>query len=490
MARRPITNPLEYLGMARRRWVWILVPLLVIAGLTAAIARKLPKTYTSTSLILVEPQKVPADFVKPTVSGDVALRLESIEEQILSRTELTKLIKKYGLYLGKRLTEDGQVSAMLSDVQVDPVMDPSHPERPTMTAFRISYSGNDPAVAQQVTAELANEFITGNLNSRAQQAVGTETFIDGALQQASQNLQTLQTQLKDLKNAYMGSLPEQQQANLTVLGQLQTEQQDNSDALARAQQQKTYLNSLTSAVASLAPPAATKMSSPLEVQLRQSQAELATAERLYTPVHPDVVRLKAQVAALTQQVDEQKAADAAAAKTAADAKPAEAPQVQGQIAVIDQEIKQRTQDQKTVQAKIAALNLRIERLPEVEEKLSNLQNAYDVAKANYTALLEKKQAANMGAAMEQQAEGEEFRIMDPANLPQKPTSPNLLEIDGMGAVAGLLLGLGLAWMAEARDGVVRLEADVLFYTQVPMLAIVPQLGGGIVRALPAGERKG
>src|SRR6185437_4644884 len=256
MARRPITNPLEYLHMARRRWIWILVPLVLVAGITAVIARKLPKTYTSTSLILVEPQKVPADFVKPTVSGDVALRLESIEEQILSRTELTKLIKKYGLYLGKGLTEDGQVTAMLSDVQVDPVMDPSHPERPPMPAFRISYSSYDPSLAQQVTGELANEFITGNLNSRAQQAVGTETFIDGALQQESQNLQTLQTQLKDLKSSYMGSLPEQQQANLTVLGQLQTQLQENADALARAQQQKTYLTSLTSAVNSLAAPAA------------------------------------------------------------------------------------------------------------------------------------------------------------------------------------------------------------------------------------------
>jgi len=490
MARRPITNPIEYLQMARRRWLWIVVPLVLIAGITAVIARRLPKEYKSTSLILVEPQKVPADFVKPTVSGDVALRLESIEEQILSRTQLTQLIQKYALYQGHHYSEDQQVTAMLGDVTVLPVMDPAHPERPTMTAFRISYTNPDPNIAQQVTRELANEFINENLKSRANQAQGTETFIDGELQQSSQALQTLQTQLKNLKDSYMGSLPEQQQANLSVLAQLQAEQQENSDALARAQQQKTYLNSLTSALASLAPPAAANLPSPLELQLSQSQTELSTAERLYTPAHPDVVRLKAQVAALTQQVDEQKAADAKAAKAAAAAKPADAPQVQGQIAVIDQEIKQRTQDQKTVQAKIAALNQRIERLPEVEEKLSNLQNAYDVAKADYTTLLEKKQAANMGTAMEQQGGGEEFRIMDPANLPQKPTSPNQLQIDLMGALGGLALGLALAWILDIRDSAVRSEADVLFYTQVPMLAIVPQLSGGIVRALPAGERKG
>ena len=109
----------------------------------------------------------------------------------------------------------------------------------------------------------------------------------------------------------------------------------------------------------------------------------------------------------------------------------------------------------------------------MEEKLSNLQNNYDVAKANYTALLEKKSAAATAAAMEQQAEGEEFRIVDPANLPELPSSPQMMRIDLIGGVAGVMLGLGLGFLMEMRDPVVRCEADVAFYTQAPVLVALP-----------------
>ncbi|HUX66434.1 MAG TPA: GNVR domain-containing protein [Terriglobales bacterium] len=501
MARRPIA-PIEYLQIAGRRWLWIAVPTVLISGATVLIARKLPKLYSSEALILVEQQKVPTNFVKPTVSSNVAQRLESIQEQILSRTQLSQIIQKYGLYQHVGLTQDQQVTQMLADITVTPILNPDQ-RNADVSAIRVSYQGSDPELAQEVTAELSNLFISENLKSRAQQAQGTEGFIDGQLNQASQQLQTLQAQLRQVKSAYMGSLPEQEGANLQVLSQLQTDLQADADDLARAQQQKTYLSSLDAAVAGLGPAAAAAgqpaMPSQAEQQLHQAQVALAVAEQEYTPEYPDVIRLKAQVKALQQQVDEAKAktkveaeaknrvAGKAGAKPGAKSSDALPPQEKGQIAVLDQEIQQRVADQKTTQAKIANLQARIERLPEVEEKLSNLQNAYDVAKANYTKLLEEKQAAGMGAAMEQQAEGQEFRIVDPANLPQKPSSPNLLQTDLLGGVAGLMVGLGLGLWTEMRDHVARNEADVTYYTQVPILAVLPLLPKAVLALPPVGE---
>ncbi|MGH9519042.1 MAG: hypothetical protein ACRD2D_05305, partial [Terriglobales bacterium] len=351
----------------------------------------------------------------------------------------------------------------------------------------------DPTLAQEVTRDLSNLFISENLKSRAAQALGTESFIDGQVQQASLTLQTLQTQLRDLKSQYMGSLPEQQGANLQVLGQLQTVLQADADDLARAQQQKTYLTSLAEAVSNAGPAAVLAASgqlTPAEQQLTKAKSDLAIAQQMYTPEHPAVIRLQAQVAALEKQAASETAAAAAPAKPGpkAAAAPKLTPQVQSQITVLDQEIKQRLQDQKDAKAKIAAIQGRIERLPEVEEKLSNLQNAYTVAKANYTALLEKKSAAATGAAMEQQAEGEEFRLVDPANLPQKPVSPNIPRIELMGVVGALLVGVGLAFVMEMRDAVVRNEADVAFYTELPMLAALPRLRLLAPRALARAKR--
>lgn len=483
MARRPITNPMEYVQAARRRWIWILIPTLVISALTVVIAHKLPKLYASSALIVVEQQRVPKNFVQSTVSSNVAQRLENIEEQILSRTQLSQIIQRYGLYQHQSLTADGQVTLMLADITVTPIIDTNQRDA-DVSAFRIAYQGPDPVLAQEVTRDLSNLFISENLKSRAAQALGTESFIDGQVQQASQTLQTLQGQLRDLKSQYMGSLPEQQGANLQVLSQLQTVLQADADDLARAQQQKTYLTSMAEAVNSANPAAllaASGQPSPAEQQLTKAKSDLAIAQQMYTPEHPAVIRLQAQVAALEKQVAAEKAA-AAPSPASASSKAAKAtgspkltPQVQSQITVLDEEIAQRLQEQKDTRAKIATIQSRIERLPEVEEKLSNLQNAYTVAKTNYTSLLEKKSAAATGAAMEQQAEGEEFKLVDPANLPQKPVSPNIVRIELMGVTGALLIGLGFAFVMEMRDAVVRNEADVTYYTELPMLAALPRL---------------
>ena len=475
MPRRPISSPLEYLQIARRRWIWIVVPTVVISGLVVAGARKLPKMYQSEALILVEPQKVPADFVKPTVSGDVSQRLESIEEQILSRTQLGQIIQKYGLYRDSGLTPDGEVARMQDDIAVTPIINPAQRDA-QVTAFKITYQGGDPVLAQQVTSDLSALFISENLKARAQQAQGTEAFIDSRLSDADQQLQTVATQLRELKSSYMGSLPEQETANLQVMSQLQAVVQSDAEALAQAQQQKTYLTSLNQAVDGIAsaytPPAAP---SAAEQALRKAQSDLAVAEQMYTPQHPDVIRLKAQVKALELQVKGSASAPSAQAKTSPAGTPQLSPQVRGQIALLNEEIQQRTKNQAATQAKIAQMQTRLERLPEVEEKLSNLTTAYNAAKANDDSLRQKKDAASMAAAMEQQAEGEEFRIVDPASLPQVPISPNLPRIDGMGAVGGLLLGVALAGVVEMRDPVIRSEADVVFYTQVPMLAVLPDI---------------
>lgn len=491
MPRRPIANPAEYLNIARRRWAWIVIPALVIAAATAAAIRKLPRMYKSSALILIEPQRVPTDMVQPTVSGSVMDRLEYIQEQILSRTQLSEIIQRYGLYRNQGLTPEEQVEKMRTDIAVLPVIDPNGGARANVPAFRIQYEASDPVLTQQVTHELSTLFISENLKTRSQQAQGTEQFIGSQVQQASQTLQGLENQLKTLKSQYMGSLPQQQSANLQVLGQLQAVLQADDDSIARAQQQKSYLTSLAQAVSSMGGQTVVGAApTPVELQLRQAKAALAQAEQLYTPQYPEVIRLKAEVAALTSQLPAPAKPEKGKGKTAAAADSNLPPQLQGQVKVLDEEIAHRQKDEAATRAKITELQARVERLPEVEEKLANVQNAYDVAKANYTSLLLKQQAAQTGAAMEQQAEGEEFKIVDPANLPLKPSSPNVDQILLLGCLGGLGVGLALGYGAEMRDAVVRGELDLAYYVPAPMMAELPRLRPPSARkALPAAGRE-
>jgi polysaccharide chain length determinant protein (PEP-CTERM system associated) len=464
----------------RRKW-WLLIPAVVVSCLTVLVVHHLPRMYQSETMILVEPQKVPADFVKPTVSSDIASRLQAISEVILSRTRLAQIIQKYSLYpQEQKLTETQLVDRMRKDIDVTTIVDTNERD-PKIGGFRITYTGPDPVLVQQVTRELASLFIQENVQTRAQQALGTKSFIDSEVQKATQQLQQDENELRNLKLQYMGSLPEQEGANLQELGQLQTMLQTNADATARAEQQKTYLTSLMQAVSQ--PVAAEAAPSPLATQLQQKEVELATAEKRYQPDYPDVVRLKTEVAALRTQI--RSSAKGPVNKTA---NGATIVQMQGQIHQLDQEIAQRKKKQTEIEARIHSMQTRVERLPEVEEKLAGVQREYATAKANYVSLLQKQDAAAMAAAMEQQAEGEEFRLVDPANLPEVPVTPNVPKLDLFGVMGGLTLGGVLAFAVEMADSSVRNERDLEHYLGSAPLALIPELTDEEGRSTPRWRR--
>ena len=467
--RRAPGSVYDFVNLALRRKWWLLIPAVVISCLTVLIVHHLPRMYQSETMILVEPQKVPADFVKPTVSSDIASRLQAISEVILSRTRLAQIIQKYGLYPEEhgKLTETQLVERMRKDIDVTTIVDTNERD-PKIGGFRITYTGPDPELVQQVTRELASLFIQENVQTRAQQALGTKNFIDSEVQKATQQLQQDENELRNLKLQYMGSLPEQEGANLQELGQLQTMLQTNSDAIARAEQQKTYLSSLIQAVSQ--PVAAEAAPSPLATELQHEEVALAAAEKRYQPDYPDVIRLKGEVAALRAQI--RTSAKGPVAKASNGASVA---QMQGQIRSLDQEIAQRQKTQKQIEDRIHGMQARVERLPEVEEKLAGVQREYDTAKENYVSLLQKQDAAAMAAAMEQQAEGEEFRLVDPANLPQVPVTPNVPKLDLLGVMGGLTLGGVLAFAVEMADSSVRNERDLEHYLGSVPLALIPEL---------------
>jgi polysaccharide chain length determinant protein (PEP-CTERM system associated) len=467
----------------RRRW-WVIIPFVLISGGTTTVVSKLPKTYLSKTTILVEPQKVPSDFVKPTVTTDVNNRLQIISQEILSRTHLQRIIDELGLYRneptidrilnvlfheGKR-TQEEIVDAMRKDITVETVAD-EQDRNHTLGAFKISYQGYDPALVQQVTRELAALFIEENVKVREQEAQGTTHFIDDELEKARLSLEAQEKRLKDFKAAHMGRLPEQQEANLQLLGQLQVALQVNGDALARAQSQKTYQESLLTAVtAREAQPLTPLGQSELDVR----REELKQAEAKYTPLHPDVIELREEVKQLGQSVTTP-GNPAKNPPTLAPSRDLAPDQIRGQIALLDDEIKRRTQQDREIEKRIKDMVARVEALPAVEQQLSELDRDYEISKMNYKSLLEKKNASAMAAEMEMRAEGEQFRVLDPANYPEKPYKPNVAQLSLLGVLGGILCGCALGLFVEFQDRSIRSAEDAAFYLATPALATLPLL---------------
>jgi polysaccharide biosynthesis transport protein len=464
MKKRPLTQLSDYIDLVTRRKWWIIIPALVVPLLVFCVGRKLPKVYKSETLILVAPQKVPTDYVKPTVNGDVSDRLQTLSQQILSRTRLDAVIDEFNLYpqMKKTTTRDQVVERMRSDITVEIVADP-RPERRSIGAFRISYMGSDPAVVQAVVQRLSSLFISENLKAREMQANGTTAFIEDALAQTKAKLADQEDAIRKFKAQNMGSLPEQEQANLTVLSQLQASLQSASDDMGRAEQQRVYLESMLAAYDKAGP---SGKSSGLPKRLEDLRSQLAVAEQMYTPQHPDVIRLKHDVAAVEAQI-------ANSHGSAADE-----PDVnRSQLTAIRQEIAAKKAKKAQIEQQIERVQGHIAMLPSVEMRFADLNRDYETTKAQYKTLLEKKDSSLLAADMEKRAEGEQFQVLDPANYPQTPIKPDLAQLNAMGLLGGIGLGLGLAFLSHMRDNRIHSMADLEYYLNVPLLAQIPRIAG-------------
>jgi succinoglycan biosynthesis transport protein ExoP len=417
-------------------------------------------------MIQVNPQKVPEKYVQSTVSTDITDRLQNISQEILSRTRLQKIIDQFGLYRDhpNGMTQEDIIEMMRKDIVVKVEEDGSNPNRQkTSAAFKISYTGKDPALVQQVTRQIASLFIEENLKVREQQAEGTSEFITGELEKARKALQFQEDRIKAFKGRYMGSLPEQQTANLAVLGQMQGMLQANNDAITRLQQQKTYLDSVLEAMDKTKAPS-TK--SGLQGELDARRAELVAAEQKYTPDHPDVKRLRGEVKAL-----EAKASSLAALEPPTGAN--EPGSIKAQLSAVQTELKERNGRQREMENRIRSVQGRIELLPAVEQQFAEIDRDYATSKSNYQSLLEKQNSSSMAAEMERHAKGEQFRILDPAGYPEKPFKPNLLQLNLMGLLGGLGLGVGLALLFEMKDPSLHDEKDLAFQVPVKVLGTMP-----------------
>ncbi len=481
---------------ARRRWSFLL-PCCVI-GLAGAVAAYVwPLKYQSDSLILIEQQKVPSQYVKPNVVSDLQSRLDTMTQQILSRTRLQKLIEDFHLYAGERNKEtmDDLVDKMRGNIFVQPVQIPGRQDQ--LTAFHISYISRSPDTAQRVTNELTSLFIEYNLRTRAEDSASTTAFLRTELQAAADELSTQEHRLQDFKMKNLGALPEQFEANLQVMASLESQLQAVTNELQRAEQQKVYLISIRSEYEAIGRAAGgrgmlvagtdgTHRSSDLanaEATLRDLKKRYESLTGQYTSEFPDVITTKKEIAHWESVVADLKTA---AAKSPASPSPSPAqgpapdPGVSPAIAdatshlkAIDLEIAAQKRDQMMLQKQIALMQDRLKETPLLEQQFAEISRDCDNARLNYQSLLQKQQQSELATQLEQRQQGEQFRVLDPAKRPDKAMPPNRLQIVLIGWVLGVIGGFGWVVLREFLDSTIRGKSDLELRTQVPILACIP-----------------
>jgi succinoglycan biosynthesis transport protein ExoP len=479
MVRKPPSDFSQITGLLSRRKLWILIPLLVVPPVIYVGSHFLPRQYTSQTMILVDPQKIPVEYVKATVTSDVTDRLQTISEEVMSRTRLETIAQETELYRDIRAKGgmDQVVAAMRKDITVDVIKGAN--DKTPVDGFKISYVASNPALAQKVTEKIADLFIAENLKERDQDAQGTESFIEDQLAKARIDLTAQEQKISAFKASHLGSLPEQENANLSMIGEYQSLEQANSEAIDRANQQKTYLQSMLNVSGGGKSATAAAAPTDLQLQLQTAEQQLATARQSYTEEYPDVVRLREQVAQLQQEVKHQ---PKNAPRVLSASGPNVSQQLESQLLSIQQEIKSRTARQAMLEGQTARLQGNVEGLPTVQSDFESLNRDYTEMQKNYESLLEKEQASGMAAELEHHNQSERFRILDPAGLPTAPSSPNLLLINGGGLAFALILGIVLAVVVDMRDGTMHNADEAEEYLSAPLIIALPTITLGPARS--------
>src|ERR1700751_5339196 len=423
----------DYVDILRRRW-WLVAALALLgAGAGYGTAHFLPKRYTSQTLVLVEQPTVPGDYVKPVITQDVNQRLATMQQQILSRTRLEPVIQQFGLFAKdiKDVSMEDLVQRLRDAIIVAPLRAMSGTAGQQLPGFNIAELFDDPHLAQQICSTITFMFVEENLKLRQELSDQTTQFLGKQLEDAKSKLDDQDAKLAAFKRLHIGSLPDESQTNLSVLTGLNTQLDAVTQALGRAQQDKGFAESvlaqhLAAWQASQVVPNGPNPDS-LERQLTAQEQQLSQLQSKYTDDHPDVIKAKSDIETLKNKIAHAQGGEKTAPADGPTKSAVEPPEIQNlraQIFQLEQGIKQRTAQQEEIQRQIKLYQARVESSPAIEQEYKELTRDYQTALAFYNDLLIKRDQSSMANDLERRQQGEQFQVLDPANLPDKPSFPN------------------------------------------------------------------
>jgi polysaccharide chain length determinant protein (PEP-CTERM system associated) len=489
---------LRMVEIVRRRKLIAAAACATILAAAASFALYLPDLYRATALVLVE-RTISESIIRTPVSGELESRLYVIKQEILSRDRLTELIDRFNLY--PALRQRAGSADVLSQARNDIVVEPAGPEqvsgRTKTVSFTLSYTGDNRDTVAEVTNAVAAFYVRQNDRMRSDEAIHTTQFLRTQLADAKKQLDRHETAMRDYTARYTGELPQQVGVNLATLERLNTQLRLNGEQQIRIIEQRDRLfDGLrdTGVIARVA--AGDADVSPVSLDrlrvIDEQKQKLSQAETQFTARHPDVVRLREQLAAMEREHEQAEAAErrtrqreeAAASASAITDPAAPTPQFRRRtMESLEAELTKLRLDEGGVRQTIGSFEQRLESSPQRQQEYQTITRDYNAAKDLYDSLLRRYDEAQLTESMETDRAGERFRVLEPALPPEGPAAPNRIRL----LVMGLLLacaGAAAAVLArEQFDTGFHTVDDVRAFTTVPVLVSIPPIG-----PVPTGRR--
>ena len=471
---------------SRRKWLAILAFAAPMAA-AASLITFLPNLYRSTATVLVDRQQIPETFVRSTVTSALETRLQTISQEILSRSRLEALISRFALYpdLRTQVPSEEVIKRMRGDIKLELKGIELKGASQATVAFTISYQGSEPGTVSLVTNTLASFYIEENLKARERQATGTAEFLKVQLEETKKRLDDQEQRVSEFKRRYLGELPQQMETNLATLERLHAQIRLNADTQTRAAERRQALSSQLAEAESLLAtppgmpggPAAPAESS--ELRLTRLKEDLTRLRTQFSEKYPDVVLLAGEIAALEREV-----ADAKAREPKAEEKQAPPPatpltpyvlRLKEALSEVETEIRILKNDDKRLHDGIAAYQARVENVPRREQEFRELSRDYDSTRELYNSLLKRYEEAQLAESMEQRQKGEQFRVLDPAIPNSEPAAPNRFRLLLMALMGSLGLAVGAVVLAERVDTSFHTVDDLRAFSPVPVLVSIPRI---------------
>ena len=539
----------DYLGILRRRRALILTVFVVLFAAAVVVAIALPPVYRSTATILIKEQEIPQEFVRSTVTSFADERIQVISQQVMTRSTLLELVDKYGLYGNARQRETSEeiLDRMRRDIKLTPISAEvtdrrtGSPVKSTI-AFSLSYDSEIAANAQKIANELTTLYLNENVKNRQQKAAETTSFLDEELARAGAHISELEQKLSAFKLRNQGRLPESTLANqvgsertnaeiqrieretvfleerkmslqaqladtkLTtpIVGTAGNTLLEPEDRLRSLQAQLTTLTGtysddhpdvkrLKREIATLkAETGLREEATDRETRLAELQVQLSNLRQKYADDHPDVVRLKRALAAIEQAVRAGPETSAGKADLLLRARKPDNPvyiNLKAQIDTVGSQIEALRSERETLRNRLAQLDMRVSQTPEVEREYLELARDMDSSRASFRELRDKQTKAQIAEQLERGRKAERFTLIEPPIFPEKPYRPNRVVIVIMGLLLAVVGAAGAAVLREAVDQTVHGARDVVRVMQVPVLAILPQLPSPVLAERHASMRR-
>jgi polysaccharide chain length determinant protein (PEP-CTERM system associated) len=477
-------GPDDILRIIRKRWWIAIIPTVLALGVAAIYAYTLPNRFRSETLIMVTPQQIPGEYVRTFSTQRIEDRLAALQQQILSRTRLERVIGDFNLYPAQRrqMPMEDVIEIMRKDIEARAIRG---------DVFALRYTSSNARSAKEVTERLASMFIDENLRNRMSTADSTSQFLQAQLEDTRKKLEAIERQRAEFRQRYMGQLPDQVTSNLAVVNSTQMRAQSLTDANAadmirRASVERQIAEltmptigdgqsgSLDYAAGSLA------SASPAAAQLAQAEEALAQLRLRLREDHPDVKRTQRTIEELRLAVEGEAARrpiSPGAPRGNSDARPdpraLRVAELRQELNQVQTAIKQREGELARLRAVMGQYESRVQSSPALENEMMQIERNYATYRKQYDDLLVKSNSAEMSAGVEQRQIGEQFRVLDAARMPERAFSPNRYQIVVMGLFAGLALGVGIIGLLEFRDASFHTVDDVVTVLALPVVAAIP-----------------